>query len=66
MPTILGVTKQEEIARRVHCMTTSGVSFDSFGKVHEHELFGHAAAGVAIVRNVSLDEAKRILLASII
>jgi len=65
MPLQLSTTKQEKVAREVHRMTTSGISFDSFGKVREHELFGCAAAGVAIAQNVSLDAAKRILLASI-
>lgn len=65
MPNKAATTKQEKVARAVHRMTTSGASFDTFGKVREHELFGCAAAGVAIVHKVSLEEAKRMLLSSI-
>ena len=57
------ITSQESVARKVHQMTTSGTSFDAVGKAHEYELFGCAAAGVAIVQKISLEEAKKILLA---
>lgn len=65
MPTKAAATKHEKVTRAVHHMTTSGIAFDTLGKAHEHELFGCAAAGVAIVQKVSLEEAKRMLLASI-
>ncbi|OGG76259.1 hypothetical protein A2950_01405 [Candidatus Kaiserbacteria bacterium RIFCSPLOWO2_01_FULL_55_19] len=55
-------TTREEVARRVHSMTTSGISFDLFGKVHTYELFGHAAAGVALLHKVPLKEAEEMLL----
>ena len=63
MPTTAAITGQEKVARQVFRMITSGVSFDTLGKSREYELFGCAAAGIAIVQKISLEEAKKILLA---
>jgi len=65
MPTSNQETRREEVARRVHRLTTSGVSFESVGKAHTFELFGAAAAGIAILNKIPLDEAKEVLLASV-
>lgn len=64
-PTSLEESLKEKVARSVHRMTTSGVSFESFSRARTHELFGCAAAGVVLALNVSREKAEEMLFAAV-
>ncbi len=50
-----------EVARRIHGMISPGTSFDQQGKVYACGLLRAAAAGVALLRGISLEEASVLL-----
>jgi hypothetical protein len=63
--TVNEMSKKEELARRVFRITTSGTAFKSVGAAHMYALVRNAAAGVAILKNITLEEAEQLLLRSV-